>query len=45
MALSHAVDALHGRRARPRVEPASVVLDGQEEAGSANFRRFVHDPR
>ena len=40
MALLGAVDALRATGSRPGWN-LRVVLDGQEEAGSANFRRFV----
>lgn len=40
MALLGAVDALRGTGRKPAWS-LRVVLDGQEEAGSANFRRFV----
>ena len=40
MALLGAVDALRATGAKPSWN-LRVVLDGQEEAGSANFRRFV----
>jgi acetylornithine deacetylase/succinyl-diaminopimelate desuccinylase-like protein len=40
MALLGAIDALKATGAKPTWN-LRVVLDGQEEAGSANFRRFV----
>lgn len=40
IALLHAVDALRATGSAPAWN-MRVVLDGQEEAGSANFRRFV----
>jgi len=40
IALLHAVDALRATGSAPAWN-LRVVLDGQEEAGSANFRRFV----
>jgi acetylornithine deacetylase/succinyl-diaminopimelate desuccinylase-like protein len=42
MALLAAVDALRATGARPAWN-LRVILDGQEEAGSANFRRFVRE--
>jgi acetylornithine deacetylase/succinyl-diaminopimelate desuccinylase-like protein len=40
IALLHAIDALRATGSDPAWS-LRVVLDGQEEAGSANFRRFV----